>query len=204
NLILEIARKYGIKCYDVLTGFKYIGELMTLKRGKEEFVIGGEESYGFLVGDLVRDKDAVVSCAFIAEMTAYFKDQGKTLYETLLDIYAQYGYFQEKQVSITKTGKSGAEEIVAMMNQFRATPPRYLGGIEVIEIRDYKQSVALTVNTKREEPIELPKSDVLQFITSEGDVISIRPSGTEPKIKFYCNVRLATKANADFSTMEAA
>lgn len=204
NLIQEIARKYGIKCYDVLTGFKYIGELMTLKRGKEEFVIGGEESYGFLVGDLVRDKDAVVSCAFIAEMTAYFKDQGKTLYETLLDIYAQYGYFQEKQVSITKTGKSGAEEIVAMMNQFRATPPRYLGGIEVIEIRDYKQSVALTVNTKREEPIELPKSDVLQFITSEGDVISIRPSGTEPKIKFYCNVRLATKANADFSTMEAA
>src|SRR5690606_20440725 len=160
NLIQEIARKYGIKCYDVLTGFKYIGELMTLKRGKEEFVIGGEESYGFLVGDLVRDKDAVVSCAFIAEMTAYFKDQGKTLYETLLDIYAQYGYFQEKQVSITKTGKSGAEEIVAMMNQFRATPPRYLGGIEVIEIRDYKQSVALTVNTKREEPIELPKSDV--------------------------------------------
>lgn len=204
NLIQEIARKYGIKCYDVLTGFKYIGELMTLKRGKEEFVIGGEESYGFLVGDLVRDKDAVVSCAFIAEMTAYFKDKGKTLYETLLDIYAQYGYFQEKQVSITKTGKSGAEEIVAMMNQFRATPPRYLGGIEVIEIRDYKQSVALTVNTKREEPIELPKSDVLQFITSEGDVISIRPSGTEPKIKFYCNVRLATKANADFSTMEAA
>lgn len=204
NLIQEIARNYGIKCYDVLTGFKYIGELMTLKRGKEEFVIGGEESYGFLVGDLVRDKDAVVSCAFIAEMTAYFKDKGKTLYETLLDIYAQYGYFQEKQVSITKTGKSGAEEIVAMMNQFRATPPRYLGGIEVIEIRDYKQSVALTVNTKREEPIELPKSDVLQFITSEGDVISIRPSGTEPKIKFYCNVRLATKANADFSTMEAA
>lgn len=204
NLILEIAKKYGIKCYDVLTGFKYIGELMTLKHGKEEFVIGGEESYGFLVGDLVRDKDAVVSCAFIAEMTAYFKNEGKTLYETLLDIYAQYGYFQEKQVSITKTGKSGAEEIVAMMNQFRATPPRYLGGIEVVEIKDYKQSVSLTVNTKREEPIELPKSDVLQFITSEGDVISIRPSGTEPKIKFYCNVRLATKANADFSTMEVA
>lgn len=204
NLILEIAKKYGIKCYDVLTGFKYIGELMTLKHGKEEFVIGGEESYGFLVGDLVRDKDAVVSCGFIAEMTAYFKNEGKTLYETLLDIYAQYGYFQEKQVSITKTGKSGAEEIVAMMNQFRATPPRYLGGIEVVEIKDYKQSVSLTVNTKREEPIELPKSDVLQFITSEGDVISIRPSGTEPKIKFYCNVRLATKANADFSTMEVA
>jgi len=198
NLILEIAKRYGIYCYDVLTGFKYIGELMTLKAGKEEFILGGEESYGFLIGDLVRDKDAVVSCAFIAEMTAYFKSEGKTLFEALLDIYSRYGYFKEKQISLTKKGKEGADEIKDMMNQFRATPPKYLGGIEIVSIKDYKTSRSLTVSSRAEEIIDLPKSDVLQFITSEGDVISIRPSGTEPKIKFYCNVKLAKGSSADY------
>src|SRR5690606_21965661 len=130
NLIQEIAKKYHIKCYSVLTGFKFIGELMTLKKGKEQFIIGGEESYGFLIGDLVRDKDAVISCAFIAEMTAYFKSKGQTPFEALLDIYSHYGHFREKQVSQTKQGKTGAEEIKEMMNQFRTTPPKYLGGIE--------------------------------------------------------------------------
>jgi len=204
NLIQEIAKKYEVKCYNVLTGFKYIGELMTLKKDKEEFIIGGEESYGFLVGDLVRDKDAVVSCAFIAEMTAYFKSEGKTPFEALLDIYSQYGYFQEKQVSLTKQGKSGAEEIQEMMNQFRSTPPKYLGGIEVVEIKDYKTSLSLNTASQREKFIDLPKSDVLQFITSEGDVISVRPSGTEPKIKFYCNVKLSSTSNDDYPAMEKA
>ncbi|TCK80643.1 phospho-sugar mutase [Albibacterium bauzanense] len=199
NLILEIAKKYGIQCYDVLTGFKFIGELMTLKAGKEEFILGGEESYGFLIGDLVRDKDAVVSCAFIAEMTAYFKNEGKTLFEALLDIYSHYGYFKEKQVSLTKKGKAGAEEITEMMNQFRATPPKYLGGIEIVSIKDYNTSRSLTVSSGLEEVIDLPKSDVLQFITSEGDVISIRPSGTEPKIKFYCNVKLAKGPHINYN-----
>src|SRR5690606_33334853 len=142
-----------------------------------------------LVGDLVRDKDAVVSCAFIAEMTAWYKNEGLSLYQALLGLYEQYGYFKEKQVSLTKKGKSGAEEIKEMMGQYRANPPRYLGGIEVTAIRDYKSSESLLVHTGRTEAIDLPKSDVLQFITTEGDVISVRPSGTEPKIKFYCNVK---------------
>jgi len=202
NLIQEIAKKFGVPCYDVLTGFKFIGELMTLKEGKEEFIMGGEESYGFLVGDLVRDKDAVVSCAFIAEMTAFFKNEGKTPFEALLDIYSQYGYFKEKQVSLTKKGKTGAEEIKEMMNQFRATPPRYLGGIEVVAIKDYKTLRSLNVHSGYEEIIDLPKSDVLQFITSEGDVISVRPSGTEPKIKFYCNVKSAAYAKGNYQEMD--
>ena len=204
NLIQEIAKKYKIKCYDVLTGFKYIGELMTLKKGTEEFLVGGEESYGFLVGDLVRDKDAVISCAFIAEMCAYFKSKGQTAFEALLEIYSEYGYFQEKQVSLTKQGKAGAEEIKEMMEQFRTTPPKYLGGIEVSEIKDYKSSLCYNIASRSEESIDLPKSDVLQFITSDGDVISVRPSGTEPKIKFYCNVKLANNNNRTHQEMNDA
>lgn len=201
NLIQEIAARYRVPCHDVLTGFKYIGELMTKNEGKEHFILGGEESYGFLVGDLVRDKDAVVSCAFIAEMTAWYKNEGLSLYQALLGLYEQYGYFKEKQVSLTKKGKSGAEEIKEMMGQYRANPPRYLGGIEVTAIRDYKSSESLLVHTGRTETIDLPKSDVLQFITTEGDVISVRPSGTEPKIKFYCNVKLEADKDAGYEQM---
>lgn len=189
NLISDISASFGVKCYETLTGFKFIGEKMTELLGKENYLVGGEESYGFLVGDLVRDKDAVNSCAFIAEMTAYFKEQGKTLFEVLLDLYVEYGFYQEKLISLTKKGKAGAEEIQKMMVSLRQNAPRSLGGVAVREIRDYEQLQAEDIPTGRKDKIDLPKSDVLQFITADGDVISARPSGTEPKIKFYCSVK---------------
>jgi phosphoglucomutase len=164
--------------------------------GKVSYLVGGEESYGFLVGDLVRDKDAVNSCAFIAEMTAYFKSQGKSLYDVLIKLYLDYGYYKEKLISLTKKGKAGADEIKQMMADLRANLPKTLGSIEVTEVRDYESSEATDMATGKKSKIDLPKSDVLQFITKDGDVISARPSGTEPKIKFYCSVR----ENLEFTT----
>ena len=202
NLVAEIAKHYQIPCHDVLTGFKYIGELMTANEGKRKFIMGGEESYGFLIGDLVRDKDAVVSCAFIAEMAAYFKNEGKSLYDTLQSIYAKYGYFKEKQVSLTKKGKSGADEIKEMMAQFRSNTPQQLGGIDLVAVKDYKSLDSHDLQSGQKEAINLPNSDVLQFITSEGDIISIRPSGTEPKIKFYCNVKIEGDGASDGDEMD--
>lgn len=198
NLIEAIAEAYQVTCYDTLTGFKYIGELITEKVGQQRFLVGGEESYGYLVGDLVRDKDAVVSAVFIAEMTAYYKDQGKTLYDALIDLYLQHGYYKEKLISLTKTGKAGAEEIQGMMEKLRRDPPRELGGIEVATVKDYLHSESRNLRTGKNSTINLPKSDVLQFITVDGDVISARPSGTEPKIKFYCSVRQPLPARGDF------
>ncbi|GGE11152.1 phospho-sugar mutase [Sphingobacterium cellulitidis] len=189
NLFSDIAKSFDVKSYETLTGFKFIGEVMTELEGKETYLIGGEESYGFLVGDLVRDKDAVNSCAFIAEMTAYFKNQGKSLYDVLLSLYLDYGYYKEKLISLTKKGKAGADEIKQMMADLRANLPKTLGSIEVVEVRDYETSEATDMATGKKTKIDLPKSDVLQFITKDGDVISARPSGTEPKIKFYCSVR---------------
>ncbi|OYD40454.1 phosphoglucomutase [Sphingobacterium cellulitidis] len=189
NLFSDIAKSFDVKSYETLTGFKFIGEVMTELEGKETYLVGGEESYGFLVGDLVRDKDAVNSCAFIAEMTAYFKNQGKSLYDVLLSLYLDYGYYKEKLISLTKKGKAGADEIKQMMADLRANLPKTLGAIEVVEVRDYETSEATDMATGKKTKIDLPKSDVLQFITKDGDVISARPSGTEPKIKFYCSVR---------------
>jgi phosphoglucomutase len=194
-LIDAIAKEKGVKCYNTLTGFKYIGELMTKFEGKQTFIGGGEESYGYLIGDLVRDKDAVVSSAFIAEMTAFYKDKGSSLFEALIDTYLQYGFYKEKLISITKKGKSGAEEIVAMIEKFRTNPPAVLGGSKVVVFKDYEKQVEKDLVTNATKPIDLPKSDVLQFITEDGSIISARPSGTEPKIKFYCSVngKLASK-----------
>lgn len=191
NLISDIAESFGVPCYDTLTGFKYIGQMMTRLEKEKQYVVGGEESYGFLVGDLVRDKDAVNACAFIAEMTAFFKAQGKTLYDVLDLLYEQFGYYKEKLISLTKTGKAGADQIKQMMADLRADLPTSLGGVTVKEVRDYLSSETVMMLDGRREPIELPKSDVLQFITVDGDVISARPSGTEPKIKFYCSVKEA-------------
>lgn len=195
NLMTDIGNSFGVKHYETLTGFKFIGEVMTKLEGKENYLVGGEESYGFLVGDLVRDKDAVNACAFIAEMAAYFKTQGKTVFEVLLELYENYGFYQEKLISLTKKGKAGADEIKQMMADLRADPPQSLGGVKVKEIRDYSTSVAHVLADGTKTAIDLPKSDVLQFITVDGDVISARPSGTEPKIKFYCSVKedLASK-----------
>ncbi|MBD1366737.1 phospho-sugar mutase [Mucilaginibacter sp. ZT4R22] len=194
-LLDKIAEAKNVTCYNTLTGFKYIGELMTKFEGQQTFIGGGEESYGYLIGDFVRDKDAVVSSAFIAEMTAYYKDKGSSLFEALLDTYVQYGFYKEKLISLTKKGKTGAEEIVAMMDKFRNNPPAELGGSKVITLKDYEKSVETDLTSNTTKAIDLPTSDVLQFITADGSIISARPSGTEPKIKFYCSVngKLASK-----------
>jgi Phosphomannomutase len=202
NLQADIADHYGVKHYETLTGFKYIGELITNLGDSGRYLVGGEESYGFLVGDLVRDKDAPNSCAFLAEMTAYFKSKGKTVYEVLLDIYKEFGCYQEKLISLTKKGKAGAEEIQAMMAGLRHNLPTALGGIKVREIRDYQLSQATDMSTGEKTEIALPKSDVLQFITVDGDVISARPSGTEPKIKFYCSVKESLKETTDYPDLQ--
>lgn len=188
NLIERIAEAKNVTYYNTLTGFKYIGELMTHFEGKQTFIGGGEESYGYLIGELVRDKDAVVSSAFIAEMTAYYKDKGSSLFEALIDTYVQYGFYKEKLISLTKKGKTGAEEIKEMMEKFRTNPPATLGGSKVITLKDYEKRIETDLVTNTSKAIELPTSDVLQFITEDGSIISARPSGTEPKIKFYCSV----------------
>lgn len=187
-LIDEIAESYSVDCFNTLTGFKYIGELMTGFEGEKEFIAGGEESYGYLIGEHVRDKDAVVSAVIIAEMAAYYKDKGSSLYEALLEMYVDFGIYQEKLISITKKGKAGAEEILEMMKNFRENPPSSLGGSDVVTIKDYKSAEEKNVKTGEISEINLPSSNVLQFITEDGAIISARPSGTEPKIKFYCSV----------------
>lgn len=200
-LIDAIANKAEIPVYHTLTGFKYIGNLITELDGKENFLVGGEESYGYMVGDLCRDKDAIVSCAFIAEMTAYYKDQGKTLFDALLDMYAEYGFYKEKLVSITKKGKEGAEEIAQMMTDLRQNPPSTLGGSKVAIIKDYKTSESKNLETGAVESIDMPSSNVLQFITEDGSTVSARPSGTEPKIKFYCSVNTELKNKTDYDAL---
>ncbi|WP_418359134.1 phospho-sugar mutase [Sphingobacterium detergens] len=202
NLQADIANHYHVAHYETLTGFKYIGELITKLGDSAQYLAGGEESYGYLVGDLVRDKDAPNSCAFLAEMTAYFKSKGKTVYEVLLDIYQEFGCYQEKLISLTKKGKAGAEEIQAMMAGLRQNLPTKLGGIEVKEIRDYELSQTTDMKTGHKSEITLPKSDVLQFITVDGDVISARPSGTEPKIKFYCSVKGTLQDKSNYLSLQ--
>ncbi|MDQ1138901.1 phospho-sugar mutase [Pedobacter agri] len=200
NLIEEIAKKKDVTYYNTLTGFKYIGQLMTELEGKKYFIGGGEESYGYLIGDLVRDKDAVVSAAFISEMTAYYKDKGASLYNALLDMYVEYGLYKEDLVSLTKKGKTGAEEIKAMMVKFRENPPATLGGSKVSVLKDYELSQETDLATGKVTKLDYPTSDVLQFITEDGSIVSARPSGTEPKkIKFYCSVNAPLADRADFA-----
>ncbi|NGM61138.1 phospho-sugar mutase [Sphingobacterium sp. SGG-5] len=201
NLISDISTDFRVKYYETLTGFKYIGEVITELLGREKYLVGGEESYGFLVGDLVRDKDAVNACAFIAEMAAYFKSEGLSLFDVLLDLYRKYGFYQEKLISLTRKGKTGAEQIKQMMLDLRNNPPKTIGDVQIKEIRDYAQREATHVLSGEKTEITLPQSDVLQFITVEGDVISARPSGTEPKIKFYCSVRETLVDTSQYATV---
>jgi len=175
ELIREIAAKFGIEVFNVLTGFKYIAEVVKANEGKREFICGGEESYGFNVGEFVRDKDAVIACSMLAECTAWAASKGKTLYSLLQDIYAEFGYRKEALNSLVRKGKAGVEEIAAIMTSYRENPPADLAGAKLSNIIDYNKP----------ELTGLPKSNVLQFFSEEGDVVSIRPSGTEPKIKFY-------------------
>lgn len=203
GLIADIAKQYQLPCPEVLTGFKYIGELMTREEGRMRFLVGGEESFGYLIGDLVRDKDAVISCAFLAEMVAYHKSKGRTVKDALIALYQRHGFYKERLISLTKKGKAGAEEIKAMMEQLRLEPLQDLGGIAVAKINDYLQQQSLDLRTNTISEINLPKSDVLQFVTVEGDVISVRPSGTEPKIKFYCSVREPLGDRSEYETVNA-
>ena len=199
DLIEKIAEHYEVNCYDTLTGFKYIAALIKDKEGKEEFIGGGEESYGYLFGDKVRDKDAVASCVMIAEMAAYVKDQGMTLFDFLLDTYLQFGLYCEHLHSLTKKGKSGLEEIQQMMRDLRQSPPQSIGGEKVAKIIDYLEGKEKDLASGDQKPIDFPESNVLQFFTEGGSKVSARPSGTEPKIKFYFSIRgqLTDKAAYD-------
>ena len=188
ELIKRMADAYQVPCFDVLTGFKYIAEKIKEHEGQMTFIGGGEESYGYLAGDFVRDKDAVIACCLIAEMTAFYANQGKSLYQMLLEIYHEYGFYKEDLLSLTKQGKSGAEEIAAMMVNYRNNPPKEIGGQKVVLMNDIQASIAYHLDKGTQEPIALPKSNVLQFFTADGSKITVRPSGTEPKIKFYFGV----------------
>ncbi|WP_116127212.1 phospho-sugar mutase [Lewinella sp. IMCC34183] len=203
NLIDEIAEANGVTCYNLLTGFKYIGALMTKLEGKETYIAGAEESYGYLIGDHVRDKDAVVACNIIAEMAAYYKHEGKTLYQTLQEIYVKYGFYKEELISLTKGGKKGAEEISELMQGYRENPPQELGGKKIVRVKDYQTSKAYSFDGKAETTIDLPKSNVMQFLTEEGYVITARPSGTEPKIKYYISVNTELDSVDNFVAKDA-
>ena len=205
ELLKDIADKNGVEIYDVYTGFKWIAGIMLQEEGKKEFICGGEESYGFLVEDFVRDKDAVSAAAMIAEVLAYAKENGKSLYEQLLDIYLEFGYSKEKGISIVRKGKSGAEEIQAMMDNYRANPVKELAGSPVTLIKDFKTLKACKPATGEVYDLEMPEtSNVLQYFSADGTKVSIRPSGTEPKIKFYMEVRCPMASRADYENASAA
>ncbi len=197
-LIDKIAESYGVECFNTLTGFKYIGEIITQLMGKKTFIAGGEESYGYLIGEHVRDKDAVVSAVIIAEMAAYYKDQGSSLYEALIAMYVEHGLYRERLVSVTKKGKAGAEEIQQMMANFRSNPPASLAGSPVAVLKDYQSQQIKEIASGNVESTNLPASNVLQFVTEDGSIISARPSGTEPKIKFYCSVNTHLEAREHY------
>jgi phosphoglucomutase len=188
DIFIRIAEGFNIKCYNVLTGFKYFAEMIRLEEGKKKFIGGGEESYGYLPGEYVRDKDAVGSCALVAEAAAWAKDNGMTLYDLLLDIYVRYGLYREGLINIVRKGKEGADEIKAIMKGYRSNPPSSINGSRVVMIKDYEELVSVDKLKGTKTKIDLVQSDVLQFFLEDGSKISVRPSGTEPKIKFYFSV----------------
>src|SRR6187455_624348 len=196
ELIDEIAKANNITCYNVLTGFKWIAELIREKEGKENYVVGGEESYGLMIGDKIRDKDAISAVALLCEMAAYEKNKGRSLYDKLIDLYLQYSFYKEHLISITKKGMDGQQQIADMMAGFRNNPPKKLAGSDVVQLLDYELKKGKNLKTGEEWQIKLPKSNVLQFILADGSKISATPSGTEPKIKFYFSVNTKLK-NAD-------
>ena len=189
ELIKAVADKNKVEMLDCYTGFKWIAREIRLREGKQQYIGGGEESYGFLAEDFVRDKDAVSACSLLAEICAWAKDQGKTLYDVLMGIYVEYGFSKETTVNVVKPGKSGAEEIKAMMDNFRANPPKEIGGSKVCVVKDYK-TLEMTDAAGKISKLDMPESsNVLQYFTEDGTKISVRPSGTEPKIKFYIEVK---------------
>ncbi len=188
EMINEVARQNEVNCYNVLTGFKWIAELVKEKEGKENYIIGGEESFGLMIGDQIRDKDAVSAVALLCEMAAYEKNKGKSLFDKMIELYMQYGFYYEHLISITKKGMNGQQEIAAMMEGYRKQPPTEIAGMKVVTLLDYQLQVSTNLQTGVQTTIQLPKSNVLQFVTEDGTKISARPSGTEPKIKFYFSV----------------
>lgn len=202
NLIEKIAEAYKVECFDVLTGFKFFAELIRKNEGTRKYIGGGEESYGFLPGDYVRDKDAVASCALVAEAAAWAKSNGKTLFDLLLDIYVEYGFYKEKLINIVRKGKEGAGEIKAMMTEYRNNPPEKINNSRVIKINDFELQISHDLQSGSKTPLDLIKSDVLQFFLEDGSKISVRPSGTEPKIKFYFSVNTKLDSADKFEETE--
>jgi phosphoglucomutase len=198
DMIDSVAKANGVNCYNVLTGFKWIADLIREKEATENYVIGGEESFGLMIGNGVRDKDAVSAVAIMCEMAAVEKSKGRTLYDKLIDLYLQYGFYLEDLVSITKKGMNGVQEIADMMNSFRQSPPTALDGVKVVRLLDYEIQSDRDLIAGTSTPIDLPKSNVLQFLLEDGSRISARPSGTEPKIKFYFSVKTNLNSKADF------
>lgn len=202
ELIADMARHYRVPCFDVLTGFKFIADIIKRHEATKTFIGGGEESYGFMIGDFVRDKDAVASCSMIAELAAWARSQDKSVYDLLIDIYLKFSFYQESLINVVRKGKSGAEEIEQMMSGFREHPPATIHGSRVVMIRDYLNQTNRNLLTGEETSIQLPVSNVLQFLLEDGSKISVRPSGTEPKIKFYFSVFEKLGSREDFQRVQ--
>lgn len=204
ELLAAVARSFGVEYYNVLTGFKFIAGVIRENEGKKRYIGGGEESYGYLIGDFVRDKDSISAGCMFAEIMAWAKENGKTVYDVLMDIYKEYGFFYEGLLSMTKYGMEGAAEIRAMMEGYRTDPPKEINGSAVTAVYDYKLRKTTDLRTGKVTPIDLPVSDVLQFTTEDGTIVSVRPSGTEPKIKFYFGVRETMRDAGQFDAVKAA
>ena len=198
DLIEKIGDAYNVPTKKCLTGFKWIAEIIRELEGKETYLVGGEESYGYLIGDFVRDKDAITAAVLLAEVAAWAKAKGSSFYKELVQLYVNHGYYLERLISITKKGKAGLEEIQKMIEDFRANPPKVLGGSPVIKILDYKSGISTDIESGQESSIGLPSSNFIQFITADGDKVTARPSGTEPKIKFYFSVKSNLNSIDDF------
>jgi phosphoglucomutase len=203
EMINEVAKQNEVNCYNVLTGFKWIAELVKEKEGKENFIIGGEESFGLMIGDKIRDKDAVSAVALLCEMAAYEKSKGKSLFDKMIELYMQYGFYYEQLISITKKGMNGQQEISDMMEGYRKQPPAEIAGEQVVTLLDYQLQLSTNLLTGTQTKIALPKSNVLQFVTADGTKISARPSGTEPKIKFYFSVNTVLPNRGSFDEVYA-
>lgn len=204
EMINQVAKQNNVGCYNVLTGFKWIAEKIKELEGKENYIIGGEESFGLMIGDQIRDKDAISAVAIMCEMAAYEKNQGKTLFDKMIELYIKYGFYYESLISITKKGMNGQKEIADMMQGYRNNPPQQINHSDVVTLLDYELQRGKNLLTGETWDIHLPKSNVLQFITADGSKISARPSGTEPKIKFYfsVNTTLASKDAFDSKQLE--
>ncbi len=201
DLLQEIADHFNIPTYETLTGFKWIADLIGKLEGEKTFIGGGEESYGYLIGDKVRDKDAVVSCCMIAEAAAWAADKGKSLYDLLPEIYTAFSFYKEKLISVVREGKAGADDIKSWMQNYRQNPPKEVDNVKIKETRDYSVSEAKNLSTGETRKLDLPVSDVLQFITEDGSKITMRPSGTEPKIKYYFSVKTNLENPGDYKVV---